>query len=602
MAWFEKPRIKLRPNDVIAIFTAYNEAERIPYFLSYYRALGVDHFLAIDNNSSDNTRELLSAQPDVTYFHTTCSYVESKAGRLWTSELAAHYGMGRWCLTLDLDEQLVYPGSEYLNLKSVCKYLDRHGYEGIFTVFLDMYSSASLADAVYMPGQPFLDVCSYFEVDGYTLRRPKYFPEVNVFGGPRQRMFFNDGRSGSGPAMRKLPLIKWSPGFEYIFSTHSCTPIRLADFTGALLHFKFFSSFKNLAERELARGDRVQKAHYENYARLTREQNVSFHKPYSIRYEDSSTLVQAGVMVCTRKFLNETLADVRQETGGGLARFLDERLRAVMDVAEERATLPLAALPAVWPILKNDFGQAEVAKRSVGNAAGGPALAGQLMAIFEGKAYGWACDMNSPDRIVDVEVTNNGRTIRAPANINHALLQGVPEGARTHGFSIPLERDSFLSLSPATGKISVKIAGSTLVLVGEQTINVTGNGFNAQFEGYCDGGDAGLVQGWVRRRNDPHLVVEVAVFIDGQFLARVRADRARADLAEQGVGHGRYGFVVNIPRLFRTDHRDHRIDVVVAASGEQLRRSPMTSLEDVVRPSATKPKGSKRLRDALLKR
>ena len=431
MEWPDKPKIDLTDAKIVAVFTAYNEVERIPYFLSYYRALGVDHFLAIDNNSDDNTKSLLENQPDVSYFLTTGSYVESKAGRLWTSELANHYCNDKWCLTLDLDEQLVYPGSEYITLKELCKYLDKGGYEGIFTVFLDMYSQKSLAEAVYTPGRPFLEVCNHFETDGYSLKKPKFFPQITVVGGPRQRIFWQQGKSGQGPSMRKMPLVKWRPGFEYVYSTHSCSPIRLADVTGALLHFKFFSSFKSVAERELARGDRVQKQDYENYVRLMNEQDICFFGPKSIKYEDSATLVSQGVTVCTRPYLNAMQRELKETAGRGAAQFFAERMRPAMRSADAAADLNLTNLPAVWPLLRGDLihGVAQEPLVSVtASLAGAGAVAGQLLSIFEGTLYGWAADLNESRRILQIEVTSGDRVWRGDANVNHPWLRNAPEG------------------------------------------------------------------------------------------------------------------------------------------------------------------------------
>jgi glycosyltransferase involved in cell wall biosynthesis len=66
--YFEKPSVDLTPAKVIAVFAAHNEEERLPYFLQNLENLGVDHFLAVDNASTDNTREILRAHPKVSYF------------------------------------------------------------------------------------------------------------------------------------------------------------------------------------------------------------------------------------------------------------------------------------------------------------------------------------------------------------------------------------------------------------------------------------------------------------------------------------------------------------------------------------------------------
>ena len=55
----------IQPQDILLISTLRNERVRLPYFLRYYRNLGVGHFLFVDNDSDDGTRELLAKQEDV---------------------------------------------------------------------------------------------------------------------------------------------------------------------------------------------------------------------------------------------------------------------------------------------------------------------------------------------------------------------------------------------------------------------------------------------------------------------------------------------------------------------------------------------------------
>ncbi len=42
-----------------------DERVRLPWFLHYYRAMGVRHFLMVDNASTDGSTEYLRNQPDV---------------------------------------------------------------------------------------------------------------------------------------------------------------------------------------------------------------------------------------------------------------------------------------------------------------------------------------------------------------------------------------------------------------------------------------------------------------------------------------------------------------------------------------------------------
>ena len=55
----------VRPNHLLLFSTVRNEKIRLPYFLRYYRDLGINHFFFVDNDSDDGTREYLAEQADV---------------------------------------------------------------------------------------------------------------------------------------------------------------------------------------------------------------------------------------------------------------------------------------------------------------------------------------------------------------------------------------------------------------------------------------------------------------------------------------------------------------------------------------------------------
>ena len=80
-SYFAPRDLRLEADEIVVIACGRNEGHRLPSFLDYYRRLGVDRFLFVDNASSDGTRELLEHQPDVEYFMTTTSYRGSSSVR-----------------------------------------------------------------------------------------------------------------------------------------------------------------------------------------------------------------------------------------------------------------------------------------------------------------------------------------------------------------------------------------------------------------------------------------------------------------------------------------------------------------------------------------
>lgn len=348
--YFDKRDIVIPSEEIVVVACMRNELDRLPYFLKYYRKLGVGRFLLVDNNSTDDTEKYLSGQSDVEYFKTTTSYRGSSAGRLWLQELVDTYAVDHWVITADVDELLFYPGIEAMDLHDLCAYLDENDYGGLFTVMLDMYSDRPLAHTVYRPGTDFLLTCPYFEVDTYHFRPAMYPPFINIHGGPRGRLFDGRGKKGPGPAMKKVPLVKWHPGFSYVYSTHSHRELRLADITGLLLHFKFFASFNQVAATEAVRGDRRQYLDYKTY-QSTVDDDLCFYGKQSLRYGGASEFVRMGLMSTTKQYSAFVRDRLTLKSSGGMPP--EDLVGALLPEVSQVAATSLRAMATIWPLVNN---------------------------------------------------------------------------------------------------------------------------------------------------------------------------------------------------------------------------------------------------------
>jgi hypothetical protein len=352
-AFFEKPDFDLGEGDILCFFSCYNEADRLPFFIKHHRAIGVDRFFAIDNASTDGTRNFLEAQPDVHYFYTDANYGASKSGLLWTSELADHYGQGRWCLTLDVDEMLVFPGWEHLSVRDLIEYMDKRKQRGLFTVLLDMYGPAALREIVYTPGQPFLDVCCYFESDTYELQAANNFPPVQIYGGPRRRFFADGTADGAAtPAMRKTPLVRWGPDVRYLYSTHALYELPLSDVVGATLHFKFLADFAPRVQKEMERHSRGKDIEdYRRYAEVSTNDELCLLGDHSQQYKDTLDLMRCGVMTCSEKFISFAAARIKECRGLSESEHFERDTTQALTESMSRGVLSLRHLPRLWSIL-----------------------------------------------------------------------------------------------------------------------------------------------------------------------------------------------------------------------------------------------------------
>ncbi len=254
---------KIRRDDVLLFCTIRNERVRLPYFLEHYRALGVSHFLFVDNGSSDDTVRFLAEQPDVSVWFAPGSYRKSRFGMDWLTCLQFRYGAGHWCLTVDADELLIYPHHTTRPLPALVEWLDAHGQSSFGALMLDMYPKERLSAHRYVPGtDPVRHLC-WFDGGNYHMRRKEDLHNLWIQGGVRARRFFaSDPRRA--PTLGKIPLVKWSRRYVYVSSTHSLLPRRLNTIyddaggealSGVLLHTKFLDTVVGRSAEEKRRGE-----------------------------------------------------------------------------------------------------------------------------------------------------------------------------------------------------------------------------------------------------------------------------------------------------------------------------------------------------------
>jgi len=253
--------------DLLVFTTLRNERIRLPFFLKYYRNLGVDHFLIVDNDSADGSREYLAEQPDVSLWTTTHSYKRARFGVDWLNWLQMRYAHGHWSLVVDPDEFFVYPFCDTRPLRALTDWLDASSIRSFSAMLLDMYPKGPFDAKPYREGQDPLEIAQYFDSGNYTFSRNYRFGNLWIQGGPRARMFFSDVPERA-PALNKIPLVKWHRNYTYVSSTHMLLPRGLNQVydewggekaSGCLLHAKFLDTFPQKAQEEMDR-----KQHYAN--------------------------------------------------------------------------------------------------------------------------------------------------------------------------------------------------------------------------------------------------------------------------------------------------------------------------------------------------
>lgn len=292
----------IRPGTILAFATIRNEAGRLPVFLAHYRALGVGHFLMVDNASDDGSAELLAGEADVSLWRTEASYRASRFGMDWLNWLLFRHGAGHWCLTVDADELLVYPGWNAQPLAALTRWLDSQEIPAMAALMLDLYPKGRLSEGGG-DSDPTRSL-GWFDAAGYHWERQARYGNISIRGGVRERVFFAD-RPELGPHLQKTPLVRWKRPYAYLSSTHIALPRRLnAGFdarlerpTGVLLHTKFLPEIlAKSAEEKLRREHFTHAERYDGYYDGILGDPALWCATASARYEDWRQLERLGLM------------------------------------------------------------------------------------------------------------------------------------------------------------------------------------------------------------------------------------------------------------------------------------------------------------------
>ena len=235
--------------DLLLVSFFKNEAEMIPYFLDHYAKLGVKNFLFINNGSSDDFIEKFKK-----YERLNCTIIDAPYdfgmnhhGVTWLNEILDQ-NISKWSLFVDLDEFLIYPGSEDFNIDILISHMESEGCAALEAFMVDVYDDNYSKDI--FPSDE-IKQHRYFYAS-YAFNKGIDAPYKHIYGGIR---FSNSTFKG---ILQKVPLVNSSLGVRYL-GNHSITPAKICLTTGALVHYKVFRDreYLQLTPEELMQEDRI---------------------------------------------------------------------------------------------------------------------------------------------------------------------------------------------------------------------------------------------------------------------------------------------------------------------------------------------------------
>jgi len=292
------------PNEIRLFMKVRNESLHLPYFIKYYKKMGVDRFFIIDNDSTDGTLPFLLSQKNTHVFRTKECYKKAHSGHNWLEILLSKYGKGHWCLVVDADEILIYPHYEKVSIRELCRFLEKEKSTALSCLLLDMYANKPIRLARYNQGDNPLPSFPYFDKNTHYIERcpipkypiPKYSNTCLYTGGARKRVF------GLKTNLNKIPLFKFKPSVSLCGGQHFISGALLSSIEGAVLHFKFTSNFTSKVLEEAKREMYSNNAkEYKIYAKkIIKNQNLYY--PDSIKFKNSRQLVNLKIMKPSKAF------------------------------------------------------------------------------------------------------------------------------------------------------------------------------------------------------------------------------------------------------------------------------------------------------------
>jgi len=287
--------------------------DHLPVFLTHYRNLGCKHFIFVDNNSDDNTVDLLLQQHDVTVYQTSLPHklYENDIRRI----MVERHCKFNWCILLDIDELFDFPLSDQLGMKGLIRYLKSSGYNAMVSNMLDMYTDDDLTWERFEP-ENIKEIYTSYDIS--HIRRKPYFDQTNisynrsnVLGNKRISCYWGGIRSHIFPTLKqdtiltKHPLIFPDGSLFPVSNAHFSDNARVADITGVLLHYKFIPSFKFKVAKSHSQG---------NYAKFTQDEYDSYHQvmegkeifkintPNTRRLKHIDELIDSGFLITSKPF------------------------------------------------------------------------------------------------------------------------------------------------------------------------------------------------------------------------------------------------------------------------------------------------------------
>jgi hypothetical protein len=288
-------------------------------FIEHYLQLGFKHIFFLDNGSTDQTVNIITAYQQTTLLSSDKPFRSYYV--IFKNFLIQKFGYGHWCVLADIDEFLYWPLNK--SLAEVLAYLNTNRYDSLCVQMLDMFSQAGIKlDAVETSKNSsawtldnLKSTFCYYDLSNLD-RRPyvrRFQPKTHLklkflYGGIRKTVFDRD-------CFLTKEAMFFAHKKTYLKSSHLLKSSKIADFSALFLHYKFIDNFylSTIKAVELQNHWR-QSEEYKAYLATLEEQALNSQtefaliQPSSLRLEDIEksidNLIESDFLFVSDEFRN----------------------------------------------------------------------------------------------------------------------------------------------------------------------------------------------------------------------------------------------------------------------------------------------------------
>lgn len=306
--------IVLQDDETVLVCLLKDAEYYLAHLVDHHRAIGVKHFLFIDNGSSDKTREIFATAPDVTVYTNELPAKEYEC--LLRADIARSVVQGGWFLFADSDELAMFSRGENRQLSEFVAYCNAHSYDAVIGQVIDFFSPVSLktsADWTYAHSVKDFDLYSTNSITSFDYGDDEgggfaWYMRNNTVSNDKIKFMFGGIRNevfGESCCLTTHRMVRNAPHIELYTHAHCSGNVTCADFTFLIKHYKFAGKFW---EREKAQVQKSNWDHGEDQKRMAilhDQEDFTITGKQQHRFKDTEALIESGFLECSDRFLKQ---------------------------------------------------------------------------------------------------------------------------------------------------------------------------------------------------------------------------------------------------------------------------------------------------------